>query len=155
MHGRHDALHHHFHPHDHNQPESKAAQWQTPHDPGASAPDAPQSDEVKDLDLVEKAFCEAFDNASDPTSFLRLAGVPFSGVHADGRTLQLLRVEKSATTDIGSIMPRLGGASFQYAPLPASLASRRDALAFVYFDGEGLVTLDLAEAKRLDLSTPD
>lgn len=153
MHGRHDALHHHFHPHDHNEPAAQAVQWQTPHDPTQATPDAPQNDELKDLDLVEKAFCEAFANASDPTSFLRLAGVPFSGRHADGRLLNLLRVEQKAATDIGSIMPCVGGATFQYAPLPATLASRRETLAFVYVDGDALVTLDLTEAKLLEPST--
>lgn len=153
MHGRHDALHHHFHPHDHNHTPAEAAQWQTPHDPHANTPSPPISDEFKDLDLVERAFCEAFASASDPTSFLRLAGVPFVGRSKDGKTLHLLRVEQNAATDIGSLTPQLGGQEFRYAPLPAKLASRRETLALIYFDGREAHVLDLGTAKALDTNS--
>lgn len=124
------------------------AQWQTvheTHDPHTP----PASDEDRDLDLVEAAFCESFATASDPTSFLRLAGVPFEGVDADGRRLVLLRVERQDTTDIGSVTPLLGGGDFRYAPLPAMMASRRFRLSFVYFNGESTRALDLRAAKQL------
>jgi len=125
-----------------------AAQWQTPHlPPGQAAPEAGPLE--PDLDLVEAAFTEAFPGAPDPTSFLRLAGVPFTGKGRDGVVLSLLRVEANAATDIGTLTPHLGGASFRYDPLPAAMTSRRKSLAFVYFDGGGLVRLSLAEAKAL------
>jgi hypothetical protein len=63
--------------------------------------------------------------------------------------LSLLRVEANAATDIGTLTPHLGGASFRYDPLPAAMTSRRKTLAFVYFDGGGLVRLSLADAKAL------
>src|SRR5512138_1696554 len=119
MHGSHDD-HHHRHGHGvgHNGAPAKAAQWQTPHlshDHHHDHDDPAVSDEARDLDLVEKAFCEGFAATSDPTSFLRLAGVPFSGKDASGKTLHLLRVEHNATTDIGNITPHFGGGSFRYA----------------------------------------
>ena len=146
--------HHHDHPHDHghnglghNGPRP-AAQWQTPHlPPGEAAPESASSE--PDLDLVETAFIDAFPACPDPTSFLRLAGVPFTGKGKDGVVLSLLRVEADQATDVGTLTPHLGGGGFRYDPLPAAMTSRRKSLAFVYFDGGGPVRLTLAEAKGL------
>ena len=154
MHGSHDDHHHHPHGHGvgHNGAPAKAAQWQTPHMPDHHDHDhehPPVSDELKDLDLVEKAFCEGFAATSDPTSFLRLAGVPFSAKDDGGKTLHLLRVEHNAATDIGNITPHLGGGSFRYAPLPAQMTSRRNELHFVYFDGTEAIRLSYSEMKTL------
>lgn len=147
--------HHHLHLHHqpgHNLGEPRAAQWQTPHVPHDNRPEPGQEhlgDEYRDLDLVEAAFRDGFATASDPTSFLRLAGVPFVGTRGDGRRLYLLRVEHWRGTDVGSITPRLGGGDFRYAPLSSNLASRRDELRLVYIDGGDLVPLTLAEARSL------
>jgi len=88
-----------------------------------------------DFDLVEAAFVEGFARASDPTSFLRLAGVPFEVDDPQGGRLMLLRVESGASTDIGLVTPGLGGERHRYAPLPAKLVSTRPSLALVYCDG--------------------
>lgn len=133
----------------HNAGPNGAVQWQTPHLPEGEGQAAPVDDSQQDFDLVETAFVEAFTAASDPTSFLRLAGVPFSGARADGQVLNLLRVEQSQSTDVGNLTPHLGGESFRYAQLPAEMTSRRNRLCFVYFDGTGPVELSLAEAKAL------
>ena len=148
-HDGHPHHHHHHGPHGPGHNGHRAAtQWQTPHlPPGEAMPEAGPAE--PDLDLVETAFVEAFPAAPDPTSFLRLAGVPFTGKGRDGVVLSLLRVEANAATDIGTLTPHLGGASFRYDPLPAAMTSRRKTLAFVYFDGGGLVRLSLAEAKAL------
>jgi len=153
--------HHHHNPHDpvpgpgHNAAAREAVPWQTPHLPADAPTTAPLSDESRDLDLVEQAFCEGFSAASDPTSFLRLAGVPFVGVGRDGQTLQLLRVEREEATDVGSITPHLGGGSFRYAPLPRRLTSRRETLQFVYLDGAATIRLTLEEARALSPAEPD
>jgi hypothetical protein len=164
--GRHDHHHHHHHghhPHDHdhhhdhhdhdhaphgpghNLPHSAraAAQWQTPHRPdGALMTPAVEPD----LDKVEKAFVDGFLAATDQTSFLRLARVPFEMV-ANGATLRLLRVEIDALTDVGSLTPHLGGGSFRYDPLPANFVSQRRRLRFVYFDGQNLRGMSYAELR--------
>ena len=146
--------HHHDHPHDHggmgHNAHRPASQWQTPHLRAGQAAPAPDRAEP-DLDLVETAFLDAFPTCPDPTSFLRLAGVPFTGKGKDGVVLSLLRVEADQATDVGVLTPHLGGASFRYDPLPAAMTSRRKSLAFVYFDGGGLVRLSLEEAKALAL----
>ncbi len=115
---------------------------------GTGGPPKPARREP-DLDLVETAFLEAFPSAPDPTSFLRLAGIPFTGRGKDGVVLALLRVEAEEATDVGTLTPHLGGGGFRYDPLPAAMTSRRKTLAFVYFDGGGLLRLSLAEAKAL------
>ena len=52
-------------------------QWQVPHRRSEEKPGTAQPD-TRDLDLVEASFVEGFARCSDPTSFLRLAGVPFT-----------------------------------------------------------------------------
>lgn len=123
------------------------SQWQTPHLPKPDHPE-PAGGET-DVDLLEDAFIEAFPRATDPTSFLRLAGVPLSGQTADGRMCHLLRVEISQKTDIGSLSPYLGGAGHRYDPLPAKMVSRRRTATLVYVDDENSLHLSLTEARKL------
>jgi hypothetical protein len=135
----------------HNRPiePKRAAQWQTPHRHDAPVEKDGHHRTDTDIDLVEAAFVEGFLHASDVTSFLRLARVPFEGMAADRAKLVLLRVEIENAADVGSITPHLGGASFRYDPLPGRMVSRRKRLRFVYFDGQKPRMLDLAEALAL------
>jgi len=132
----------------HNQPvPGQPAQWQTPHREGTQDKVVRRAE--PDLDLVEAAFAEGFAEASDPTSFLRLAQIPFEAVADDGAKLALLRVEVEAVTDVGSLTPHLGGGSMRFDPLPARMISRRKRLRFMYFDGTTLRPLDLAGVRAL------
>jgi hypothetical protein len=164
MHGPHAHDHAHDHPNGgggsldaapagigHNRPSEpkRPVQWQTPHRNDAPAGGATHLCAQSDLDLVEAAFVEGFLAASDATSFLRLARVPFEGTAADGARLALLRVEVDSVADVGSITPHLGGATFRYDPLPARMVSRRKRLRLIYFDGQKPRMLDLAEALSL------
>ncbi|TCK30580.1 hypothetical protein EV667_0671 [Ancylobacter aquaticus] len=143
----HAEAHAHSHGHNHGQP-PRAAQWQTPHlpQPPEEVGHAPVE---SDLDLVEKAFVESFATASDPTSFLRLARIPFDAMTAEGTRVSLLRVETGETTDVGAVMPHLGGGSFRYDPLPAAMTSLRRTLRFVYFNGSASVPMTLAQVRSL------
>jgi len=123
-----------------------ASQWQTPHLPEASSTSA--ADE-SDTDLIEEAFVEGFSRATDPTSFLRLAGIPLVGQSADGKRCCLLRVEISQKTDVGCLSPYLGGTGHRYDPLPAKMISKRQLLTLVYSDGDSALELSLNEARRL------
>ena len=125
---------------------TSVAQWQEPHRHTSEAYVAPEPD----FDLVEASFAETFPHASDPTSFLRLARVPFAGRDGEGRVLRLLRVEYEQTTDVGALTPELGGKSHRHDPLPAPLVSTRRRLRFAYYDGEGVVRLSLAETRALE-----
>jgi hypothetical protein len=134
--------------HNHGNMPERPAQWQVLHGdpkPGGSEP----SSIVTDLDLVEAAFAEGFLVTGDPTSFLRLARVPFQATTPDGAKLALLRVEIDSIADVGAITPHLGGDTFRYDPLPAAMVSRRRRLRFIYFDGARLRPLSLAETMAL------
>jgi len=158
MHRGHDHDHHDHHSggggpaagpgHNHTVAGRKPVQWHVPHRSDAPSDVAGQPPEP-DLDLIEAAFADGFRQASDPTSFLRLAQVPFEFTGADGVRLVLLRVELDAIADVGAITPHLGGTSFRYDPLPARMVSRRNRLRFVYFDGGRLRALGLAEVRSL------
>jgi len=135
----------------HNRP-ARTAQWQAPHLSPEKQPRA-EAASARDLDLIAASFAEGFSRCSDPISFLRLAGVPFTGKDGAGRRLNLLRIELDELTDVGSLVPLLGGQGMRYAPLPGRLASRRRQVRFVYHDGGhdggALVSLDFAAARAL------
>jgi hypothetical protein len=134
--------------HNHVHRPAGVAQWQTPH-LGEQAAEQQQGE--PDLDQVEAAFVEGFAAAADPTSFLRLANVPFETTAVDGTKLVLLRVETDLVTDVGSIMPHLGGATFRYDPLPAAMVTRRRRLRFIYRDDRGICSLSFAEVRALGM----
>ena len=136
----------------HNHGAASVAQWQTPHRAEGNLAQTDHQAATADLDLVEQSFVEGFGAASDTTSFLRLAGIPFSAKDDTDTTLSLLRVTIDHVADVGSITPHLGGQSYRYDPLPAKLVSKRQTLRFVYHDGAKLRSLSFAEARSL---TPD
>ena len=155
MHQGHDHDHHHYGNgssagagHNHIAPPRGTVQWQTPHMPLGHEEEHHRGE--PDLDLVEAAFVEGFSTASDPTSFLRLARIPFEATDASGAKLVMLRVETEATVDVGTLTPHLGGGSMRYDPLPAAMAARRRRLRFVYFDGGGARKLTLGEVRALN-----
>jgi hypothetical protein len=162
MHRGHDHDHHHHNGsggssghhelpaagHNHVHRPAGVAQWQTPHlGEGQNAVEQQQGE--PDLDQVEAAFVEGFASAADPTSFLRLANVPFETTAVDGTKLVLLRVATDRVTNVGSIMPHLGGATFRYDPLPAAMVTRRRRLRFIYRDDRGICSLSFAEVRAL------
>lgn len=141
--------HHHTQPLGHNGPAGRPVQWQTPHLPHEQIQEPPVDARTVDLDLVETAFLEGFARAPDPSSFLRLAGIPFVGEMADGSRLHLLRVETEDLVDVGAVMPLVGGAGVAYHPLPTRLTSHRRCLAFIYHDGAEPKHLGFAAARAL------
>jgi hypothetical protein len=122
------------------------AQWQLLPSGGT---DRGHSVTGRDFEGVETAFLDGFLAAPDPTSFLRLAGIPFEGATSDGGRLVLLRVESETAVEVGSVMPCLGGTSFQYSPFPGQRTTRSRRLRFVYFDGRRPVVMSFAEAREL------
>ncbi len=130
----------------------RPAQWQTPHRPETPG-DAPPEAEP-DLDLVEESFREGFRAASDPVSFLRLAGIPLALTLPDGRRAHLLRVEEEERTDVAAVSPTLGG-GHTVRPLPAKLVTRRRRLRFVYqADDDAPVALAFAEVRAAETVEP-
>jgi hypothetical protein len=145
--------HDHPHPHDHrregglghNQPGPHATQWQGP----LSRPGAASAAEEPDFDLVEEAFCEAAAIASDPTSFLRLAGVPFVADLGGGNRMRLLSFSIANETEVGAIAPGFAAADPVYHPLPASRVRKLRRLRFTYHTAEGAKEFSLSEVRNL------
>ena len=163
MHQGHDHDHHHHGNgassgasagagHNHVAPLRGTVQWQTPHLPAEH--DRTHEQGEPDLDLVEMAFVEGFATAKDPASFLRLARIPFEAADSAGAKLVLLRVESDAVTDVGALMPQLGGGALRYDPLPARMVTHRRRLRFVYFDGSAPRVLTLGEVRELTYGPP-
>jgi hypothetical protein len=133
----------------------RPAQWQTPHRAAGAGAGEPTPEAEPDVDLVEASFREGFRAASDPVSFLRLAGIPLALRLADGRAAHLLRVEEDECTDVGAVSPGLGGGHV-VRPLPAKLVARRRRLRFVYqADDDAPVVLDFATARASPALAPD
>ncbi|MBK1667209.1 hypothetical protein CKO28_04025 [Rhodovibrio sodomensis] len=122
-----------------------------PHSHGAPGDDRgdAHAEAEPDFDLVEASFVEGFWAASDPTSFLRLAGVPFHGRDDQGRGLALVRVEQDQAADVAAVTPQLDGQGVRTDPLPAARVGRRRRLRLVYLHGTEPRHLTLAEARAL------
>jgi hypothetical protein len=135
----------------HNSGLAPETQWQVPHehDHHAHGHDHHDAAAEPDFDLVEASFVEGFWAASDPTSFLRLAGVPFRGRDGQGRELALLRVEQEQAADVAAVTPQMDGQGVRTDPLPAARVGHRRRLRLVYLYGTEAVRLTLAEARAL------
>ena len=96
-------------------------------DGGAEPPRDPGS---RDLDLVEAASSKALPARRIRPAFCASPAFRSSATDANGRALHLLRVETEEVTDVGAVMPLIGGAGARYHPLPARFVSRRRRLAF-------------------------
>ena len=144
----HDGPHHRHPGPGHNRAGRTAVQWQRPEGqpaPGESEPD---------LDLVEDAFCEAALTASDPTSLLRLARIPFVAALADGTRIRLLSYSIEHEAEVGSVAPGFSAAEPVYHPLPAARVEKLRRLRFRYHTADGIRDFTLAELRGLEDLTP-
>jgi hypothetical protein len=123
------------------------AQWQAPQRPNGYEHYCRHYE--ADLDQVESAFFEGFAEASDPVSFLKLAGIPFEAFDGAGQRLALLRVECGLGVDVGSLSPRAASEEMRYTPLPRRMVTRRRRVRFLYVDGVSLRSLTLGEVRAL------
>ena len=118
------------------------AQWQTPHSPG-TAPGTGGARSRQGRGRLHRRLHRRARSGQLPAP----VRIPFEITAADGAKLNLLRVEIDALADVGSLTPHLGGGSFRYDPLPASMVSHRRRLRFVYFDGDKLRPLTFTEVR--------
>jgi hypothetical protein len=150
-HDGHDHQHPKHHPgRGHNNPGRVAVQWQRPEGEPVPIP----GEGEPDLDLVENAFCEAALAASDPTSLLRLARIPFIAELADGTRIRLLSYSIEHEAEIGSVAPGFTAAEPVYHPIPASRVATHRRLRFRYHTAAGLRDFTLAELRGLAELTP-
>lgn len=146
----HPSHEHHHAPtsHGHNRAPKGYAAWELPRDDASgSANDSTESE--PDFDLVEKSFVDGAHNHPDPTSFLRLASVPFHARLADGNEGYLLGYVIEDVVEVGSVMPTIGDGPANYNVVPASRVAKRRHLYFQYWTKKGEVRLSLAQARGL------
>ncbi len=146
--------HGHPHPHPplgHNRQIRQVASWELPRTSDAPSPDigGPVTVADPDFDLVEASFIEAARDHSDPTSFLRLVGVPFRAKLPDERDCYLLGYLIEDVVEVGAISPGFGGSPATYNVVPARRTRSRRHLRFQYWTVQGEVRLSLAEARGL------
>jgi hypothetical protein len=129
----------------HNAGFPTASQWQDP-----------KTDETqqarpadRDLDLVEQEFYRSALTSTDPTSLLRLAGVPFVVDIGDGKLMRLLSISVSDEIEVGAISPGYGGSDVVYHPVPASRVTHSRNLRFVYHTPDGIRAFTYAEIRNL------
>ena len=109
-------------------------------------------DEAAELQVLASQFIEGFVQASDKTSFLRLAGVPFEKAGAGGaQALKLVDVELKADWQVGTASPSFGSRELSYLPFPGEMVQERTNMALVYVSMDEKVLVDIREflaAKR-------
>jgi hypothetical protein len=137
----HDHPHHHHHHHDdhahhghgHNHPHGDHLHSHM-HD----------EDEAADLQVLATQFIEGFLQASDKTSYLKLAGVPFERPSKDGaKALKLIDVELKTDWQVGTASPSFGSRDLSYLPFPGQMVQERTNMSLIY--------VSMTEKSQLDI----
>ncbi len=126
-----------------------------PHDAGHghNHPDADHlhshlhpDDEAANLQVLTTQFIDGFVNATDKTSYLRLAGVPFEIDGSGGsKTLKLVDVEMSTNWQVGTASPSFGSRELSYLSFPGEMVSERTNMTLVYVSIDEKVTTDVRD----------
>lgn len=140
--------HHDQMAHGHNGAPKGYAAWELPRDKASSSADGGSAPEP-DFDLVERSFVDGAHNHPDPTSFLRLASVPFHARLLDGSDGYLLGYVIEDVVEVGAVMPTIGDGPANYNVVPASRLAKRRHLFFQYWTKKGEIRLSLAQARGL------
>ncbi|MEL6167846.1 MAG: hypothetical protein AAFR35_04095 [Pseudomonadota bacterium] len=116
------------------------------HDPDHLHSHLKPEDEAAELQLLAAQFVEGFIQATDKTSYLRLAGVPFEMSGAGGGTaLKLVDVELRTDWQVGTASPSFGSRELSYLPFPGELVRERTNMAFVYVSADDKRYVDVRE----------
>lgn len=134
----HDHGHHHGHDHGHG--DHRHDRDPAPHGAGHNHADADHlhshlhpEDEAADLQVLATQFVEGFLQASDKTSYLKLAGVPFERPGTGGaKALKLVDVELKTEWQVGTAAPSFGSRELSYLPFPGSMVQERTNMALIY-----------------------
>lgn len=140
-HGPHGHHHHHDHTHDH------------PHGPGHNHADAEHlhshmhhHDDAADLQVLATQFIDGFLQASDKTSYLKLAGVPFERASKDGaKALKLVDVELTTDWQVGTASPSFGSRELSYLPFPGEMVQERTNMSLIYVSLDEKSVLDIRD----------
>ena len=105
----------------------------------------PAHEAAEDLQTLTAQFIAGFQAASDKTSYLRLAGIPFEIDGAGGPPLKLVDVAMTTDWQVGTASPAFASRDLSYLPLPGDLVTERTNLRFVY--------VSLTDRRDVDLRT--
>lgn len=144
-HQEHDHGHSH-HGHGHNHPDGEHLHSHMHHE-----------DEAADLQVLATQFIEGFLQASDKTSYLKLAGVPFERPGAGGaKALKLVDVELTTDWQVGTASPSFGSRELSYLPFPGPMVQERTNMSLVYvsMDEKSLMDIrDFLHARKMEIDT--
>jgi hypothetical protein len=134
----HDHHGHDHHTHDHDGHDHMPGHNGAPADHLHSHPghlhahggeDAETRETIEDLCA---AFIDGFTEAADKVSFLRLAGVPFEMVGADGLAMKLVDVAIRTDYQVGTASPGFASRELVYLPFAGAMVRERTRLDLVY-----------------------
>ena len=128
--------HHHAHPgHGHNHAHGDHLHSHMHHE-----------DEAADLQVLATQFIEGFLQASDKTSYLKLAGVPFERPSRDGaKALKLIDVELKTDWQVGTASPSFGSRELSYLPFPGQMVQERTNMSLIYVSMDEKSILDIRD----------
>ena len=114
-------------------------------------------DEAADLQVLATQFIEGFLQASDKTSYLKLAGVPFERPGIGGaKALKLVDVELTTDWQVGTASPSFGARELSYLPFPGQMVRERTNMSLIYVSMDEKSTLDVRDflqARKQDIDT--
>lgn len=131
----HDGLSHHHH--HHNQGD---AQHLHSHVHGESP-----VEKAEDLQRLASSFIDGFRFATDKTSYLRVAGVPFQRAGEDGLTMHLVDAAIVANWQVGTASPAFASRELVYMPFPGEMVSGRETMTFTYVSLTERADIDLLD----------
>ena len=103
-------------------------------------------DEAADLQVLATQFIDGFLQASDKTSYLKLAGVPFERASKDGaKSLKLIDVELKTDWQVGTASPSFGSRELSYLPFPGEMVQERTNMSLIYVSMDEKSTLDIRD----------
>lgn len=147
-HAHHPAHHPHTHDHTHDHSGSPA---QAGHGHNHAMGDHLHShmhheDEAADLQVLATQFIEGFLQATDKTSYLKLAGVPFERPgKGSAKALKLIDVELKTDWQVGTASPSFGSRELSYLPFPGPMVQERTNMSLIYVSMDEKSTLDIRD----------
>ncbi|MFS4436880.1 hypothetical protein ACMA5I_01570 [Paracoccaceae bacterium GXU_MW_L88] len=135
----HDHAHHHDHDHLHG-PGHNHAHGDHLHS------HMHEHDDAADLQVLAAQFIDGFVQASDKSSYLKLAGVPFERASKDGaKALKLIDVELKTEWQVGTASPSFGSRDLSYLPFPGEMVRERTNMSLIYVSMDEKSVLDIRD----------
>ena len=132
--------HHHSHDHDHGTMGHNHSHADHLHSHIHGDSSREHREELRELST---SFVEGVRDATDKTSYLRIAGIPFQITGSDGLKMSLVDASINSNWQIGTASPAFASKELVYMPFPGKLVQHRETMTFVY--------VSLTERKDVDL----